>query len=256
MIHAIRVSCNHHPGISTCLDYPIFHCAHRRMTTKISSSTFSHHHPKASSTRSRLGRTSLDQDNITVLDDVVLAFGHDLTLGLDCRFVAKLLQYFVVVDDTLDEGLFEITVDNTSGLWCLGTVPECPLSDLIGTGCEERTKVEDLAHGGNDLGQGRLGLQLLALLQSGGLGVEGGQALLEADRDWDDGVARSVLLDPFSDAWEMLVLLADVVLLAQVDEVDNWLGGKEEERVDDLDLLYVNYRSTILIRLEVLLKEY
>jgi hypothetical protein len=34
----------------------------------------------------------------------------------------------------------------------------------------------------------------------------------------------------------MLVLLADEVLLAEVDEEDNGLGGEEEERVDDLDL--------------------
>lgn len=34
----------------------------------------------------------------------------------------------------------------------------------------------------------------------------------------------------------MLVLLADVVLLAEVDEEDNGLSGEEEKRVDDLDL--------------------
>jgi len=34
----------------------------------------------------------------------------------------------------------------------------------------------------------------------------------------------------------MLVLLADVVLLAQVDKSDDGLGGEEEERVDVLDL--------------------
>jgi hypothetical protein len=34
----------------------------------------------------------------------------------------------------------------------------------------------------------------------------------------------------------MLVLLSDVVFLAQIDEVDDWLGGEEEERVDDFDL--------------------
>ena len=34
----------------------------------------------------------------------------------------------------------------------------------------------------------------------------------------------------------MLVLLSNIVLLAQVDEVDNRLGGQEEERVDELDL--------------------
>jgi len=34
----------------------------------------------------------------------------------------------------------------------------------------------------------------------------------------------------------VLVLLANIVLLAEVDKEDDWLGGEEEEWVDDLDL--------------------
>jgi len=34
----------------------------------------------------------------------------------------------------------------------------------------------------------------------------------------------------------MLVLLSNVVLLAQVDEIDDRFGGQEEKRVDELDL--------------------
>jgi hypothetical protein len=45
-----------------------------------------------------------------------------------------------------------------------------------------------------------------------------------------------MLLDPCGNLGQMLVLLANVVLLAQVDEVDDGLGREEEERVDDLDL--------------------
>jgi len=135
-------------------------------------------------------------------------------------------------------------VDDTGGLWCLGAVSQRPLSDFVGTGCEERAKVEDLAHGDNDLWEGGLGLQLLALLERGLLGIEGGKALLETDRDWEDWVAWGVLLDPFGNTWEMLVLLAEVILLTQVDEVDDWLGGEEEERVDDFDLLRVSNDST------------
>jgi len=54
--------------------------------------------------------------------------------------------------------------------------------------------------------------------------------------DGDDWVARGVGLDPLSDLGEMFVLLADVVLLAQVDKSNNGLSGEEEERVDVLDL--------------------
>ncbi len=45
-----------------------------------------------------------------------------------------------------------------------------------------------------------------------------------------------MLLDPLDNLGEVLVLLADVVLLREVDEEDNRLGRQEEERVDDLDL--------------------
>ena len=48
-----------------------------------------------------------------------------------------------------------------------------------------------------------------------------------------------MLLDPLGDLGQVLVLLADVVLLAKVDEEDDGLGCEEEERVDDLDLVVV-----------------
>lgn len=45
-----------------------------------------------------------------------------------------------------------------------------------------------------------------------------------------------MLLDPFHDLCQVLVLLSDVVFFAQVNEVYDWLGCEEEERVDDFDL--------------------
>ena len=58
----------------------------------------------------------------------------------------------------------------------------------------------------------------------------------ERDGDGDDGVTRSVGLDPFGDFGKVFVLLTDVVLFAEVDEVDDWFGGEEEERVDCFNL--------------------
>jgi hypothetical protein len=46
-----------------------------------------------------------------------------------------------------------------------------------------------------------------------------------------------VLLDPGVDLGEVLVLLPQVVLLREVDEVDDGLGGEELERVDYFDLV-------------------
>jgi hypothetical protein len=53
-----------------------------------------------------------------------------------------------------------------------------------------------------------------------------------------------VLLDPLSDLGKMLILLADVVLLAEVDEVDDRLGSKQEKGVNDLDLCFTLAEST------------
>ena len=59
-----------------------------------------------------------------------------------------------------------------------------------------------------------------------------------------------MFLDPLGDFGKVLVLLPDVVLFAEVDEVDDGLGGEEEEGVDDFDLvisLAMGHRSCIVL---------
>lgn len=183
-----------------------------------------------------LGSTSLDEQDISILDNVLLALGHDLTSRLDGRFVAKLLQDRVVVHDDLDEGLLEISVDDTGSSGRLDALADGPLSDLIRAGGEKAGQVQSRAHGGDDTGQSGLGAQLLALLLGGGFLTKQSQAFLELRRDGQQRVAGRVGVNPLLDLGEVLVLLADVVLLAQVDQVDNRLSREEEQRVDDLDL--------------------
>jgi hypothetical protein len=182
-----------------------------------------------------LSSSCLEEENISILNDVVLALGHDLTLGLDLAFITQLLQNVEVVDDSLDESLFEITVNDTSSLWRLGAVSDGPLADLVGTAGEERAQVESLAHDSDRLWKSGLDTKGLELLSSLGI-AHGGQTLLEADGDGEDWVTTTVLLEPGSNAWKMLVLLADIVSLAKVDKVDDWLGSQKEERVNELDL--------------------
>ena len=45
-----------------------------------------------------------------------------------------------------------------------------------------------------------------------------------------------MLLHPLGDLGKILVLLPDVILLAQVDKEDNRLSSKKEQRVYDFDL--------------------
>lgn len=128
------------------------------------------------------------------------------------------------------------SVDNTSCCGCLDTLPDGPLPDFIGTSSEKAGQVQYLAHGNNDLGQGRLGVQLLALLLCNGVITEMGQTLLKANGNGDDRITRGVGLDPFSNFGKVLVLLANVIPLAKVNQVHNWLSGKEEKRINNLDL--------------------
>lgn len=126
-------------------------------------------------------------------------------------------------------------MDNTRRLGRLGALADTPLPDLVGTACEERAEVESLPHLDNDLGESRLDTELLALL--GGLLVgHAGETLLEADGERNDDIAGGVGINPLLDLAEVLVGLADVVALRQVDEEDNGLRGEQHELVDNLDL--------------------
>jgi len=183
-----------------------------------------------------LGGTGLDEDDVSVLDNVVLALGHDLSLGLDLGFCLQFLKEVEVVDNALNEGLLKVTVNDTGSLGSLGTVTDGPLTDLVGASGEERAKVEGLAHGNDSLGQSRLAANLLALLLNLGIGLKARKTLLEGDGNGKDGLSRRVGLDPLDNLGQVLVLLAKVVLLAEVGQVDDRLGSQKEERVNDLDL--------------------
>lgn len=52
-----------------------------------------------------------------------------------------------------------------------------------------------------------------------------------------------MLLDPFGNLGQVLVLLAEVVFLAEIDQVDDGLGRQKEERVNHLNLI----RATVSI---------
>lgn len=43
----------------------------------------------------------------------------------------------------------------------------------------------------------------------------------------------------------MLVLSTEVVLLGKVDQEDDWLGGEEEQLVDDFNLFKINQLAKV-----------
>lgn len=174
--------------------------------------------------------------NISILDNVVLTFGSNLAARFQVRFRPQFLQGCERVHEGLNEGLFEICVDHTSCLRCFGSVSDGPLPYFIGADREKTAQIKNLAHRNDDLGKSGISADVLALLQSLGLGLKLSQAILKGHRDGDDRVARGVLLAPLGDLGKVLVLLPDVILLRKIDQVDHGLGAEQEERVDDLDL--------------------
>lgn len=55
-----------------------------------------------------LRSASFDEDDISIFDNVVLAFRHYLSFRPDLILVPKLFQYVVIEDYALDERLLEI----------------------------------------------------------------------------------------------------------------------------------------------------
>lgn len=119
----------------------------------------------------------------------------------------------------------------------LDSLSHGPLSDLVGARGEETAQVERLTHRRDHLWQTRLGAEFLALLLGGGVVAHQGQTLLEAGGDGQKRITGRVGLDPFDHLGEVLVLLANVVSLAEVDEIHDRLGREEEEGVNHLDLI-------------------
>lgn len=139
-------------------------------------------------------------------------------------------------------------MNGTSRSRRLDALPDRPLSDLVRTSGEEAVQVEHLAHRRDDLGEPGLGAQLLALLFDSGVIAQLSQTLFKACRNRENRVARRVGLDVFHELGQVLVLLADVVPLAQVDQVHNRLGSEQEERVDNFDLWSSAYAFQCLQR--------
>lgn len=130
-------------------------------------------------------------------------------------------------------------MNDTRGSWCLDTLSDCPLADLIRTGGEETGQVENLTHGSDHLRKTRLGSDLLAFFLDGSVVTHKSQTLFKGCRDGDQRLSAGVVLDPFEHLGKVLVLLAEVVLLAQVDQVDHRLSCKQEEGVDNFHLMII-----------------
>jgi len=142
-------------------------------------------------------------------------------------------------DFSANETTLEIGMDDTSTTGSLGSLTEGPALDLVLSGSEVMTKLkgtvanvdDSVDHGG------------LAELSSSGIsGSSIGRTSssenfgLVLSRERNHG-ATTVSGDPSLDLGKPLVLGADVVVAANVDEVDDGLGAHEEMLVEHFDVL-------------------
>lgn len=127
-------------------------------------------------------------------------------------------------------------MNDTSGLRCLGSLPDSPLSDFISASGEKAAKVKNLSHGYNDFRQSRLGAQFFTFLFSLGIRFKTSQPVFKGDRDGNNGISSRIRLNPLGDFRKILVLLSDVVPLAEIDQVNYGFGGQEEKRIYNFNL--------------------
>eukprot|EP00050_Salpingoeca_kvevrii_P006140 m.287666 g.287666 ORF g.287666 m.287666 type:complete len:428 (+) comp11824_c0_seq1:272-1555(+) len=192
----------------------------------------------------RLGSDiELEEDDVAVLDNVVFAFKAVLSGGADlgdALLVLLVLGEIRVVEDLgLDKSALKIRVDDTSGLGCSGTLVHSPAADFLFASGEKVDEVELVVALNDDLGEHRLDVLATFGQKSllGGIVLLGGELLFKLDGKGQHGAA-AVLLDPLVDLGEPLVLLAQKILLGDVGEVDDGLGGAEIAKLvlDELNL--------------------
>mmetsp|Transcript_10515 Transcript_10515/g.25392 ORF Transcript_10515/g.25392 Transcript_10515/m.25392 type:complete len:291 (-) Transcript_10515:338-1210(-) len=160
------------------------------------------------------------------------------------------LEIIEIADLSLDETSFEISVDNTSGLWCQSTLHDGPCSDFLGSGSVEGLQAQGLTSGTDQTGNHRPNLRLwalqtsshsffLALLKKGLLVLwiilQVKIVLFELTRDWND-LTATVFLNPFANLGQPLATLADETLLRQVHHVNLWLGSDHSPVTNNVDL--------------------
>lgn len=172
-----------------------------------------------------LSNVEPEEDDIAVLHNILLSFLNVLSLCLHRLLVTQRHQIFVFHDLSTNEPLLEVSVDHSRSLRRLCQFSHCPASHLIGSRSEIVDKVQCVIASLDDLGNHRPFFLILVLkLLSFVLGTV------------RDDLSGNVLINPFLDFLEPLVLLADEVILAEVHQIDNRLSSDQPMSVQDTDL--------------------
>lgn len=176
-----------------------------------------------------------EEDNVPILDGIVASLLAVLARRFGGHLAALGLEVLEVHHFGHNETLLEIRMNASSCLWRLGALQNGPSLNLIGSRGEEVLQLQCLVAGHNDLVQHalafRLRLERLALQV-----ILLAQLLLKGAREGYEQCTRIVLIDPFLNLRQPLVLLAYEVLIRQIHQIDDRLGGQEQILVQRLDL--------------------
>jgi len=187
--------------------------------------------------------------DVAVLHHVSFAFlavfARGFHFGETGLAVAEGLEVFVGARFRLDEAPLEVGVDHPRGARRQSAVVNGPGAHFVVPTGEVVDHVELLVARLHHPRQGRRNHRPFAVAEFGpasfGPGVCGGfpfrllqvvVLLLELHRDGDHG-ATPVGFDPFGDLGQPLVALLAVVLLGEVDQIHDGLGGDDVEVVLD-----------------------
>lgn len=188
------------------------------------------------------GNIEFEQEDVSVVNNVIFTLLSIKTLCLDSRFVSMLLEISELHRLCANETSFEIGVNDTSSLWGLGSISDGPAFYFVCAGSEVVdelkiliTGLDDSVNHGDTTQLFRLGsLNLFVVL------IGSDNLRLKFSRVWDHwttAVGFNVFLN-FGQPW---VLLFNILCHTNVDEVDDRLGGQEQIVIEYLDFLGVPF---------------
>lgn len=155
-------------------------------------------------------------------------------------------QILEVHDFSANKSAFEIGVDNSSSAGGLGAFFNGPAFNLIGSSGEVVDQHQVVVSSQSDLVDHRWRAKFLSCEITSDLLVTTSvlqDLSLVLSREGEHR-ATTVLLNPASNLGQPLVLLGLELFEADVDQVDNGLGGHEQKSVKEIDFLGVPFAIT------------
>lgn len=168
-----------------------------------------------------------EEDNVTVFDDVVATLLAIFSGSFARSIAALFLEVLEMHDFGHDEAFLEVGVDSAGGLRCFRSPLDGPGLDLIRSSSEEIFKLQRFVAGKNNFIEHRWAFVLLNVSIALILVFKLDKLVLPSTGKRDNRSAGIVLVNPFLDLDQPLVLLADEVLVRQVHQINHRLRSEK-----------------------------